>query len=181
MTQKNDEKILILGGARSGKSSYALTLAKDIIKPHKTPSKKALFLATASPKDKEMQKRIEAHKRERGELFHTIEEEFYLANCLRNRAGSFDVIVIDCITMWITNLFLNKEKELENEIKDLEKLLNELTTPTIMISNEIGLGIVPENKMARKFRDILGKVNQRLARLSTSVIFMAAGIPLKIK
>ncbi len=170
----------ILGGARSGKSRYALSLAeREVKEPTRHPS--CLFVATAAIYDKEMQDRVNAHKLERGPQWHTLEEQTALGTALSSNIASFDVAVIDCLGMWVTNLLLNNPQKIDLEIESLENALKTSPKPVIMVSNEVGLGIVPENKLARRFRDVLGSVNQRFALLSSRVIFMAAGIPLVLK
>ena len=171
---------LVTGGARSGKSRFALDLAlRELCGDASSP--RALFIATASVRDDEMRQRVEAHKRERGRQWHTIEEEIELGSCLSKNIEDFDVAVIDCLGMWVTNILLTESKILETEAKNLEQALNQSSKPVILVSNEVGLGIVPENRLARQFRDMLGNINQKFARLCSRVILMVAGIPLVVK
>ena len=171
---------LVLGGARSGKSAHALKLAEERAgTPAKGPNR--LFIATAAVRDEEMEQRVQAHREERGPAWHTVEEEIHLAKALSENLDQFEVAVIDCLGMWVTNLLLNDHVDMEGEIQALETLLKTCQTPVILVSNEVGMGIVPENRLARRFRDVLGSVNQRFALLSSTVIFMAAGIPLVLK
>ncbi len=171
---------LILGGAKSGKSAYALELAlKGIAPREKNPC--ALFIATAAAQDQEMQRRIEAHKKERGPEWHTIEEEIDIANILKNELGAYEVAVVDCLTMWVSNLLINAPDKLETEIERLVDTLHTATRPVVLVSSEVGMGIVPDNRLARRFTDTLGLVNQKIAFVASRVILMAAGIPMVLK
>ncbi len=171
---------LVIGGARSGKSAMALKLAQNYLEPDKNrPS--GLFVATASGRDTEMHLRIEAHKKERGERWHTVEEGIHVASAITSNLDSFRVVIVDCLTLWVSNILLNAPDMLDQQIASLEKAVAEAQSPVILVSNEVGLGIVPDNKLARDYRDILGTINQRFARICPRVIFMAAGIPLVLK
>lgn len=173
--------IFILGGARSGKSTFAVNLAKKI-------SKEVLFLATAQPKDKEMQERIKLHRKNRPSSWPTIEEPFDILKVLSGPIKQ-KMIIIDCLTLYISNLLTMKQKNIKkaeiniiNHILTLIKIIKNLKNKScIIISNEVGLGIVPVNPLARYFRDIAGVVNQIVAKNSQQVYFLSAGIPLKIK
>lgn len=162
----------ILGGARSGKSQLAIKTAKE-------KTEKVAFIATCRPLDKEMKKRIELHKATRPKNWQTFEEPEDVGLLLRKIDNKFDVIIIDCLTILISNLLLKglKEKDIEQRIKRIMKS----STDVIIVSNEVGLGIVPDNKLARDFRDIAGKINQVVAKEAKEVFFMASGLPLKIK
>ncbi len=166
---------LILGGARSGKSSYALELAKK--------HKKVAFIATCQGLDKEMRQRIRLHKETRPKHWETFEEPKDLARLLGMINNSFDCIFIDCLTLLTSNLILSGDKEANvlKKIKELLFVLNEKKARVILVSNEVGLGLVPANKLGREFRDIAGKVNQIAAQKAGEVFFMTAGLPLKIK
>jgi len=168
--------ILILGGARSGKSSYALEIAK---KRHK----KVAFIATCEPLDKEMEKRIAAHKNLRPKKWQTFEESKDIYGLLKRMGAGFELIIIDCLTLWVSNLLLKgqREKRLVDEIQRILDLLKKIKAKSVIVSNEVGLGIVPGNKLSRDFRDIAGKINQLVAKRAEEVIFMASGLPLKIK
>ncbi len=178
--QKTQGHTLVLGGARSGKSAYALKLAQREIKKDRDEPR-ALFIATATVMDKEMQERVDAHRRERGHMWHSVEEGINLGQCLSRHAHRFDVTVIDCLTMWASNMLYRCPEKIQELVEDLENALTNCKCPVFLVSGEVGLGIVPENKVARRFRDTLGLINQRFARLATRVIFMAAGIPMVIK
>jgi adenosylcobinamide kinase/adenosylcobinamide-phosphate guanylyltransferase len=167
--------ILILGAARSGKSLYAASLAKK--------QRKVAFVATSQALDKEMQERIRLHQKSRPKDWKTFEEPKDLAPLLKRIADTFDCIIIDCLTLLISNLILDGYKEAKI-LKDIQKLVVNLKNKrakVIMVSNEVGLGLVPVNKLGRQFRDIAGKVNQIVASEADEVLFMVAGLPMNIK
>ncbi len=173
--------IFITGGARSGKSRFAEELAQQFGAP-------LGYLATAQALDEEMDERIRAHRSRRGNAWQTIEEPLHLPQSLACNDGLHKAILVDCITLWITNLFLHYEDlgdDVEERIMDnvhrLANTLRELRTPVILVSNEIGQGIVPENQMARLFRDIAGQANQILAAAADEAHVVISGIPLKLK
>lgn len=176
---------LILGGARSGKSAFALHLAESI------PGKKA-YLATGEPIDEEMFTRIKRHKKERGNKWATIEEPVNIANVIRTNK-EYAVILLDCLTLWLSNLMHtsgcpsplvgegNGGGAFEEEINSLISTCKRSKANIIIVSNEVGLGIVPENHLARRFRDIAGYTNQRIAEVANEVYFVAAGIAMRMK
>lgn len=163
----------IIGGARSGKSSFAMSEAL------KTKGKKA-YVATAQALDEEMKKRIEKHKRERTAEWHAIEEPLQIAGIIKDISGKYDVILLDCLTLWLSNLMMNN-KGIEKEIKLLCSALHAAPCTLFVVSNEVGMGIVPENEMARRFRDMAGALNQKVAEIADEVYMVVAGIPVKIK
>ena len=166
---------LILGGARSGKSTYALSLAKKY--------RKVAFIATCQGLDKEMRERIKLHKEGRPKHWTTFEEPKDLAKLLGKMNDSFDCILIDCLTLFVSNLILAGDKQ-EQVLKKIEKLLfvlDKKKSKVILVSNEVGLGLVPANKLGREFRDIAGRVNQIIANKADEVFFTVSGITLKIK
>jgi len=168
---------LILGGARSGKSRYGLGLAARCPAPR-------LFVATGEPRDAEMEARIEAHQRERGSDWATREVPRELAAALNEAQGQYGVIVVDCLTMWVSNLLLQEGASQGSVQTACEHLLSTLATtgtPTILISNEVGWGIVPDNPLARQFRDQAGWLHQRLAQVADLVVLVVAGVPVLIK
>ncbi len=171
-----EKVILIIGGARSGKSRYAQNLAKGI-------SKKVCFVATCIPEDKEMKDRVALHKTSRPACWKTIEAPKNIKSILLKSKTKFDVIIIDCLGLLISkHLSLGlKEKQIEKEIKSIAQLLSKANLTSIIVSNDVGSGIVPENPLARKFRDILGLSNQIMSQYADAVYVMQAGIPLKIK
>ena len=167
--------ILVLGGARSGKSTYALTLAKK--------HKKVAFIATCQALDKEMQERVRLHRKARPKHWKTFEETKDPASLLTDIGKSFDCVIIDCLTLLVSNMILGGYKE-EKILKKINGLLGSIRknkTKVIVVSNEAGLGIVPANKLGRNFRDIAGKVNQIAAAEADNVFFTVSGIPLKLK
>lgn len=167
--------ILILGGARSGKSSHALSLVKG--------RKKVAFIATCQGLDKEMRERILKHQAARPKNWKTFEEPKELARLLSGISGSFNCVIVDCLTLLVSNLILSgsKEEDVLEEITDALVQLRNKKAKAIIVSNEVGLGIVPDNQLARRFRDIAGKANQLIAQEADEVIFTVSGIPLKIK
>ncbi len=170
--------ILILGGARSGKSSFAITQAKKL--SSRRPG--VVYIATASPLDQEMRKRIEKHKKRRPASWKTIEEERDLSKTLP-RLRKVNTVVIDCLTLWISNLLLSGEREgaILKRTKDFFKILKKRRFTTLVVSNEVGMGIVPDNRLGRSFRDIAGQANQIIGGLADEVYLLEAGIPVKIK
>ena len=169
--------IFILGGARSGKSRFALGLAR------KSKKRKVAFVATAQISDGEMRRRILLHRLSRPGNFKTFEEAYNLSGLLKKNAATFDLIIIDCLTLFVSNLMLKRygEKEILNEMRKVLEVLKRTQAKTIVVSNEVGLGIVPQTKLGRNFRDIAGKINQVVAQNADNVFFMVSGLPLKVK
>ncbi len=168
--------IFITGGARSGKSTYALKLAGY-------DKKKVAFIATCQPLDKEMAERIKSHKKTRPRDWQTFEEPYQISALLNKIKDKFSVILIDCLTLLLSNLILKglKEEGIKKEFNNILSALNKIRAKVIIVSNEVGLGIVPQNKLARDFRDMAGKINQVMAEKSDTVFLMVSGIPVKIK
>ena len=169
---------LITGGSRSGKSTYALTLAQA--DPTLT---RRYFIATAAALDDEMRERIAHHRAARPLSFTTIEASLDLCGALASLAGRADIAIIDCLTLWVSNL-LGRNFSDEGVIAEVDRLtgaLAESPFPAIVVTGEVGSGIVPDNPLARRFRDLLGWSNQRLARAADQLILMAAGYPLRLK
>jgi len=166
---------LILGGARSGKSSYALSLAKKY--------KKVAFIATCLGLDKEMRERIRLHKEARPKHWETFEEPKEVAKLIGKLSNSFDCILIDCLTLLVSNLIFsnNTQKQIFKKIEELLLVLSKKKARVILVSNELGLGLVPANKLGREFRDTAGIVNQIVASGADEVLFMVAGLPMNIK
>lgn len=164
--------ILIGGGARSGKSSYALDLARE-------RGARRAYVATAQAFDDEMRDRIALHRAERDPSFDTLEEPVHLAALLRRQETNYDVIVLDCLTLWLTNCMLG------NHTPDLSFLDSAVAVRKgpllIAVTNEVGCGIVPDNELARRFRDEQGRLNQYAARVADEVYWMAFGCPLRVK
>ncbi len=173
---------LVIGGCKSGKSAYALVLANKISAQKKSADRK-IFLATSVPTDSEMKARVEAHKKEREGNWITIEEPVLLPGIIEEHSKKADVILIDCLTLWVSNLLYKgyTKKEIFRNIKELAFSLNNAECPVILVSNEVGAGIVPENQLARVFRDIAGIANQEIAKAVVNVVWTVAGIPVNIK
>lgn len=164
---------LILGGARSGKSAYAERLVEA--------RGGGVYLATAEALDGEMQERVKLHRDRRGDQWQTMEEPLDLSGAIERAASEYcSAILVDCLTLWLSNL-MAAERDIEQETGTLVSALSGCQVPVIMVSNEVGLGIVPENALARAFRDEAGRMNQRLAEVADRVVFVAAGLPLVMK
>ena len=159
---------LILGGARSGKSRYAEALAARYGRP-------AVYVATAQATDAEMAARIAQHQAQRGSGWRTIEEPLALAQCLGVEAAADCVLLVDCLTLWLSNV-MAADKDVDHEIAALVAGLEDLPGPVILVANEVGHGIVPMNAVARRFRDHAGLLHQRLAAIADHVVFVVAGL-----
>jgi adenosylcobinamide kinase/adenosylcobinamide-phosphate guanylyltransferase len=165
--------LLVLGGARSGKSRYAQRLAEACgLRP--------LLIATAQAHDAEMGERIARHAASRGARWTVVEEPVALAEVLRREARADRIVVVDCATLWLSNLLL-KNDNLATATQDLAQTVAGLPGPVIFVSNEAGCGIVPENALARAFRDAQGLLNQALAEACETVVLVNAGIALRLK
>ena len=168
--------IFITGGCRSGISRYALVYATRLFF-------KKLFLATCEALDEEMVQRIENHKKVRGPEWQTIEEPVEIVNKIKEYGGEGRVILIDCLTLWLYNLLMRWDND-SRIIDETGKLINTIKqnpTSSILVSNEVGMGIVPGDPLSRRYRDLLGAMNQRIAEALDTVIFMVSGIPLFLK
>jgi adenosylcobinamide kinase / adenosylcobinamide-phosphate guanylyltransferase len=163
----------VLGGARSGKSSFAEGLIE-------ASGMDAVYLATGRAWDEEMSERIGLHKERRGPSWATIEEPFDLVGTLQNECADHRALLVDCLTLWLTNLML-AERDIAVETAKFVAALPLLRGAVVLVSNEVGLGIVPENRMARAFRDHTGRLHQAVASAAATVYFVAAGLPLKMK
>ena len=163
---------LVLGGARSGKSGFAETLTRQQGSP--------VYLATGQAKDAEMAVRIRDHQERRGPEWVTIEEPLDLAQALRVNDGEPRVILVDCLTLWVNNL-MHAGRSIPFEFEGLIHILHRQISPVILVSNEVGLGIVPENKLARIYRDHCGRLHQSIAAVADDVYFVSAGLPLTLK
>lgn len=167
------KKVFVVGGARSGKSRFALAEAS------KVPGRKA-FIATATASDDEMAERIKKHRLDRESEWETFEEPLGISPLITEISGAYDVIVVDCLTLWLTNLMFSA-RDTEEEFRALLSCVSGSRSSLFLVANEVGLGIVPDNPLARSFRDLAGFLNQRVAGAADEAYFMAAGIPLKIK
>ncbi len=164
---------LVLGGARSGKSQFAEQLTTE-------SGKSLLYFATAEAWDDEMKQRIQLHQEQRGSGWKTIEAPLGLAEQLISHSDSDTTILVDCLTLWLSNL-MGSERDINSEFDQLVKCLEKLQGQIIFVSNEVGQGIVPDNAMARQFRDHAGRLHQRIAGKADNVYFVTAGIAQKIK
>ena len=171
------EIIFVIGGCRSGKSRHALELGE------KRCGKRNVFVATCTPHDEEMVRRIEKHQEERSGSWSTAEVPVELGETIRMESEKADVMLVDCLTLWVTNLLMENDDPdaMESRIQELTRALENAKCPVILVSNEVGAGIVPENRLARAFRDICGFTNQRVAACATKVVWTVAGIPVTIK
>jgi adenosylcobinamide kinase/adenosylcobinamide-phosphate guanylyltransferase len=171
----NRKIILITGGARSGKSRYAEQRALEM-------SVRPLYVATAEAKDEEMAQRIAKHKKRRDAQWRTIEEPLALAEALLAQRGKTDCALVDCLTLWISNLLIrHDEKYASEKVEALIETLPQLSFHLLFVTNEVGWGIVPDNPLARKFRDLAGWTNQQMAQAADEVILMVAGMPMIVK
>ena len=167
------KNILVTGGIKSGKSSYALELA-DKYKGEK------IFLATARAFDDEMAEKIERHKAERSDSYKTIEEPIKIGKIISEVSST--LLVIDCITIWLSNLFFETEPEQRNiYVNEFLESIKNFNGEIIIVTNEVGSGIIPENKISREYQSELGKLNQEIAKLCDEVYLLVSGVAVKIK
>jgi adenosylcobinamide kinase/adenosylcobinamide-phosphate guanylyltransferase len=171
------EIIFVIGGCRSGKSSHALRTAE------KMPQNGKIYIATCVPQDQEMKQRVERHQRERSQIWVTVEEPLQLPEAILHNSDRMNVILVDCLTLWVSNLLMktNNEEKLQDTNSQLLDALEKAAGSIVLVSNEVGAGIVPENKLARQYRDIIGLVNQAVAQAASKVVWMVAGIPVTVK
>ncbi len=168
--------IFITGGARSGKSSYAEKLATSL-------AGERAYLATAQALDEDMAARIEKHRQCRGSAWNTYEEPLAVAELLRKLSDRYRVVLLDCLTLWLSNVMAHTDGDGAVVLlsEELVKAVKDFTGTCIVVSNEVGLGIVPDNPLARKFRDYAGLLNQMIAQVADEVYFTASGIPVRLK
>ncbi len=164
---------LVLGGARSGKSRYAEGLVEGA-------AAAGTYCATAEAGDAEMAARIAAHRSRRGPFWRTVEEKLALAPAIAGEAASERPLLIDCLTVWLSNLLLAGQSA-EDEAAALCAALRLAAGPVVLVANEVGMGLVPETPLGRRFRDAAGRLNQQVAALADHVVFVAAGLPLVLK
>ena len=164
---------LITGGAKSGKTSHALSLAE-------ATGPACLYMATAQALDDEMRERIERHKKERGDGWDTLEERVNVPLVLSQLDSKYDAVLLDCLTLWLTNLMC-AGRDIEADVSALLEALSKVRADVIVVTNEEGLGIVPDNQMAREFRDHAGAMNQSVASLADRVLMTVSGIVVQIK
>ena len=167
---------LILGGARSGKSRYALARAQLVARP-------TVFVATARPLDDDMRARIARHRAERPPSWTTVEEPWEVAQTCRGLIDRSELCIVDCLTVWVSNLVLrgDRDEAILSAADGLARLLAERALSLILVSNEVGAGVHPPTEVGLRFRDLLGSVNQRVAAAADRVTMMVAGIPVEIK
>jgi len=169
------EIILITGGARSGKSRYAEQRAGEL-------GGRRLYIATAEAKDEEMTRRVAEHKKRRGDEWVTIEEPLELASALLAQRGRTDCALVDCLTIWLSNLLLHRDVNFaEAKTGELLETLPRLDFHLLLVTNEVGSGIVPDNALARQFRDLAGWANQKIAAAADEVVLTVAGTPMIVK
>jgi adenosylcobinamide kinase/adenosylcobinamide-phosphate guanylyltransferase len=167
--------LLITGGARSGKSRYAEKRALEL-------GRRLLYVATAEARDPEMAARIAAHRDRRGDRWTTVEEPREVAKALSAQVGNIDCALIDCVTLWLSNLIhTRREPAVEDEVEILIRTVSAFDFAVVFVTNEVGSGIVPDNPLARRFRDLAGWTNQRLAEVADEAVLMVAGIPTILK
>jgi adenosylcobinamide kinase / adenosylcobinamide-phosphate guanylyltransferase len=167
---------LVLGGVRSGKSRYAQQLAER--------ESRVIFVATAKPSDEEMQRKIDRHREERPAEWTTVEEPLELVQVLKQRGQSCDVMVVDCLTIFAANLLEAEGDDrdaVDRRVKALCEALQSASCSVVVVSNEVGSGVVPAYPLGRRYRDLLGEINQSVARVADDVVLMVAGLPLALK
>ena len=172
-----NKKIFVLGGCRSGKSGYALETAQKFSGDNK------IFIATCIPHDDEMKLRVARHQQERSRQWHTVEAPLYLPQTIVDAGEKASVLLVDCLTLWINNLLMetHDSEPILNQVQSLTRAISSATCSVILVSNEVGTGIVPENKLARLYRDLVGSANQTVAECADQVVWTVAGIPVVIK
>ncbi|MCF6095217.1 bifunctional adenosylcobinamide kinase/adenosylcobinamide-phosphate guanylyltransferase [Microaerobacter geothermalis] len=166
-------KILITGGVRCGKSHFAEKLSGQL-------GKNVLYLATSQPLDDEMRRRIDEHKKRRPFHWHTLEEPIETSKTVKESAQGYDVILVDCLTMMLSNWLLANEM-MEERMNHFVDAIQHASCHVIMVTNEVGWGLVPEHPLGRQFRDLAGLFNQKVAAISDEVYLMVAGIPVEVK
>lgn len=167
--------ILVTGGARSGKSNYALASAMS--------GRKRAFIATATACDAEMAERIAKHRLERADGFLTIEEPLDLAGALRSLPAGTDAVIVDCLTVWMGNLMHHHgaAEQTFPQVVEFLKAIRNVSCDLLIVTNEVGMGLVPDNEMGRNFRDMAGRLNAQVAQIADVVVLLVSGIPLTIK
>jgi adenosylcobinamide kinase/adenosylcobinamide-phosphate guanylyltransferase len=168
--------IFITGGCRSGKSRFALDYANQHFS-------KKLYLATCEALDEEMVQRIDHHKKMRGPEWQTIEEPVEIVNKIRQYGDEGDVILLDCMTLWLSNLLMRRKNDPEvmDEVNRFIDTVKQIPASLIIVSNEVGMGIVPADPLSRRFRDLSGMANQKIVEVAETVVFMISGLPLFLK
>jgi len=166
----------VTGGCRSGKSGYAEKLTLGLAGSRK------LYIATCVPYDDEMQDRVDRHKHDRGDVWDTDETPVNIQDVIEAKSCGYDGILVDCLTLWISNLMMeNDEAGIMAHADRLAEALKNSKCPVVLVSNEVGAGIVPENQVARQFRDYAGFVNQKIAAAADAAYWLVSGLPVQIK
>lgn len=168
---------LVIGGCRSGKSGHALKIAEAI------SAEERIFIATCVPYDQEMKRRVERHQKDRDPSWKTFETPVDIAGVINAESAEHRVILVDCLTLWVSNLMMETPDttQILSYVDELKSALASTQCPVILVSNEVGAGIVPENKIARLYRDLAGEINRKIAETAHTVIWMVAGIPVPVK
>ena len=171
------KNIFVIGGCRSGKSYQALKTAESLARDQQ------VFIATCIPYDDEMKLRVTRHQQERSRHWQTVEAPIHLPAAIAETGQEAGVILVDCLTLWINNLLMEKHdpEQILDQVQSLTRAVASADCPVILVSNEVGTGIVPENKLARLYRDLIGSANQAVAECADQVIWMVAGIPVTVK
>jgi adenosylcobinamide kinase/adenosylcobinamide-phosphate guanylyltransferase len=171
------EIVFVTGGCRSGKSTYAMQAAEKI------PAEQKIYIATCVPRDDEMKRRVARHQKERSQDWVTVDAPLELPKAILQNSRRANVILVDCLTLWMSNLLIETgdENKIEKTISQLIDAIEKAECPIILVSNEVGSGIVPQNRLARQFRDMAGWLNQAVARCANKVVWMVAGIPVTVK
>jgi adenosylcobinamide kinase/adenosylcobinamide-phosphate guanylyltransferase len=169
--------VFVIGGCRSGKSHQALKTAESLDRDNH------VFIATCIPYDDEMKQRVARHREERSRHWQTVEAPIHLPAAIAETGQEAGVILVDCLTLWINNLLMEKHdsEQILDQVQSLTRAVEAAACPIILVSNEVGTGIVPKNKLARLYRDLIGSANQAVAGCADQVIWMVAGIPVTIK
>jgi len=168
---------LVTGGCRSGKSRFALNKAEEMAVEGR------IFIATSRVLDDEMKQRVACHQKDRGESWKTVECPVNLPETITTQGKTANVLLVDCITMYVSNLMLDDalSSHIHAHIDNLEEAIKLSACPVVMVTNEVGMGIVPENRLARAYRDLVGSVNQQLADIAHEVVLVVSGIPVWVK
>lgn len=167
-------KTLVLGGARSGKSRYAEKVAEQ-------SNRQVVYIATGAGGDQEMQLRIKKHQAQRPSEWKLIEEPVNLSQALRKSDDTINIILVDCLTLWLSNIIAENEQQIDQKISELVETVTKMSTEVILVSNEVGQGIVPLGELSRKFVDESGRMHQKLAQVCEHVVFITAGLPQILK
>jgi len=167
-------KTLVLGGARSGKSHYAEQTVDQL-------QRQVIYIATAEAGDQEMQQRINLHRAQRPATWQLVEEPINLSEALLKSDNNTNVILVDCLTLWLSNVLAENDSNTQAKVDELVDAVSQVSTELVMVSNEVGQGVVPMGKLTRKFVDESGRMHQKLAQVCEHVVFITAGLPQILK